>query len=190
MGGGGGEGEAEGGEGGGGVGGGGGGGRGGRGGGGGGGGERGEGGEEMEEERRWRKDNNRGHTPVNRTGKGCCEKRNPMKGHTVPLCLRRHTTNPAHAPSRSLPPNLHQGLLWQLGGLEGDGAPHVGRDWVCEAVARAGGALEAIQIGARLRVTAGEGPGWADRAGGAWHRRETVMDLLQGTKLLTKLTNL
>lgn len=52
-------------------------------------------------------------------------------------------------------PHLHQRLLGQLGRLEGDRGRHV--DGAGEAVARARRSLEAVQVGARLRVAAGEG---------------------------------
>lgn len=62
--------------------------------------------------------------------------------------------------------HLHQCLLWQLRGQEANRSPHVGRNWVCEAVAWSGRTLKAIQIGTGLK-SAGEGPHWAYGAGGA-----------------------
>lgn len=59
--------------------------------------------------------------------------------------------------------HLHQRLLRQLGGLEGYSSGHVGCDGVSEAVARTRGSLEDVQVGARLRVAAGEGARRADR---------------------------
>ena len=66
-----------------------------------------------------------------------------------------------------LPPHLHQGLLWELRGLEGHGPAHVGGDGVGRAVARAGGPLEAVHAGACVGIDAGEGAHRTDGAGGA-----------------------
>jgi len=66
------------------------------------------------------------------------------------------------------PPHLHQSLFWELRGLKGHGAPHVGGDGVCGAEPRAGRGLQGVHAGARVGVEAGEGPHGAGGAGGAW----------------------